>query len=32
MHNGVRWDVDDLVEMAVTGQVSQPTMRNGLLN
>lgn len=29
MTDGLRWNLDDLVEMAVTGQVSQPTMRPG---
>lgn len=33
MTDSLRWNVDDLVEMAVTGQVSQPTMRpNGYLH
>ena len=33
MTQSPRWNVDDLVEMAVTGQVSQPTMRpNGYLH
>lgn len=33
MTQSLRWNVDDLVEMAVTGQVSQPTMRpNGYLH
>ena len=29
MTESLVWNVDDLVEMAVTGQVSQPTMRQG---
>ena len=29
MDAGLRWNFDDLVEMAVTGQVSQPTLRRG---
>ena len=29
MADGLRWNLDDLVEMAVTGQVSQPSMRPG---
>ncbi|HMO71027.1 MAG TPA: DUF4438 domain-containing protein [Paracoccaceae bacterium] len=33
MSESLRWNVEDLVEMAVTGQVSQPTMRpNGYLH
>jgi hypothetical protein len=33
MSESLRWNVDDLVEMAVTGQVSQPAMRpNGYLH
>jgi len=33
MTESLRWNVGDLVEMAVTGQVSQPTMRpNGYLH
>lgn len=27
MSDGLKWNLDDLVEMAVAGQVSQPTMR-----
>ena len=29
MDEGLRWNFDDLVEMAVTGQVSQPALRRG---
>lgn len=29
MDSGLRWNVEDLVEMAVTGQVSQPAVRQG---
>ncbi|MDE3003746.1 MAG: DUF4438 domain-containing protein [Gemmatimonadota bacterium] len=29
MTQDLRWNVDDLVEMAVTGQISQPAMRRG---
>ena len=29
MSTELRWNVDDLVEMAVTGQVSQPALRRG---
>ena len=29
MDNELRWNFDDLVEMAVTGQVSQPAVRRG---
>ena len=29
MDQGLRWNFDDLVEMAVTGQVSQPALRRG---
>jgi hypothetical protein len=29
MNQGLRWNFDDLVEMAVTGQVSQPALRRG---
>ena len=29
MSSELRWNVDDLVEMAVTGQVSQPALRRG---
>ena len=29
MDEGLRWNFDDLVEMAVTGQVSQPSIRRG---
>ncbi len=29
MQEGLRWNFDDLVEMAVTGQVSQPALRRG---
>ena len=29
MNEGFRWNFDDLVEMAVTGQVSQPAVRRG---
>jgi hypothetical protein len=29
MDNELRWNFDDLVEMAVTGQVSQPALRRG---
>lgn len=29
MKDPLRWNVDDLVEMAVTGQVSQPAVRRG---
>jgi hypothetical protein len=29
MDEGLRWNCDDLVEMAVTGQVSQPALRRG---
>jgi len=29
MDDGLRWNFDDLVEMAVTGQVSQPALRRG---
>ena len=29
MQEGLRWNFDDLVEMAVTGQVSQPAIRRG---
>jgi len=33
MTDGLNWNVDDLVEMAVTGQISQPTMRpNGYVH
>lgn len=33
MHDALRWNSGDLVEMAVTGQVSQPTMRpNGYVH
>lgn len=33
MSDSLRWNVEDLVEMAVNGQVSQPTMRpNGYLH
>lgn len=33
MHDDLRWNVDSLVEMAVTGLVSQPTMRpNGYVH
>lgn len=33
MTESLRWNVDDLVEMAVAGQISQPTMRpNGYLH
>ena len=29
MHDGLTWNTSDLVEMAVTGQVSQPAIRQG---
>ena len=29
MHDGLRWNTSDLVEMAVAGQVSQPAIRQG---
>lgn len=29
MNSGLRWNFDELVEMAVTGQVSQPAVRRG---
>jgi hypothetical protein len=29
MHDGLRWNTNDLVEMAVAGQVSQPAIRQG---
>lgn len=29
MHHGLTWNTSDLVEMAVTGQVSQPAIRQG---
>ena len=29
MDEALRWNFDDLVEMAVTGQVSQPALRRG---
>ena len=29
MNQGLRWNFNDLVEMAVTGQVSQPALRQG---
>ena len=33
MQNTLRWNTDSLVEMAVTGQISQPTMRpNGYVH